>query len=140
MDLAIELGMSNHVIRPVIARLTAVGYLITLPNRGSFVRPKEVWPFATLIRLATTYCHPEVIANWDESYESLQALAKRTDDEEMNTFKQELRKALEQPETVPRAELSHAVQYDDGSAEKFLRRLWRDLYPAEPVPEPDQAP
>jgi hypothetical protein len=37
---------------------------------------------------------------------------------------------------VPRSELSSHVQYDDGSPEAFLRRLWRDLYGDEPVGAP----
>jgi hypothetical protein len=29
---------------------------------------------------------------------------------------------------LPDEELSEAVEYSDGSDERFLRRLWRDLY------------
>jgi hypothetical protein len=51
----------------------------------------------------------------------------------MRVFKAELRQALADPSQLPDDELSYAVQYDDGSPEKFLRRLWRDLYGDEPV-------
>ena len=85
-------------------------------------------PFATLIRVSTTYLHPEA-----DDLESLQELAKSSDRPEMRTFKAELRQAITHPNQVPRAELSSHVQYEDGSPEKFLRRLWRDLYGDEPV-------
>jgi hypothetical protein len=49
-------------------------------------------------------------------------------------FKDELRQAIAHPDQVPCGELSSHVQYDDGSPEKFLRRLWRNLYGGEPVP------
>jgi hypothetical protein len=80
-------------------------------------------PFGTLIRISTTYLHPEA-----DDLESLQELVKRDDGPEMRVFKAELREAITHPDQVPRAELSRHVQYDDGSPEKFLRRLRRDLY------------
>jgi hypothetical protein len=80
-------------------------------------------PFATLIRVAATYLHPE---NYD--LDSLKRLAKREDDHEMQLFKSELREALREPSQLPGDELSDAVQYDEGSDEAFLGRLWHDLY------------
>jgi hypothetical protein len=80
-------------------------------------------PFATLIRVASTYLHPE---NYD--LDSLTRLAKREDDHEMRVFKSELREALSHPSRLPGDELSWAVQYDEGSDEAFLRQLWHDLY------------
>lgn len=85
-------------------------------------------PFATLIRVATTYLHPEA-----DDLESLQRLARYKDDEEMRLFKAELREAIEHPDLVPRDELSEHVEYEDGSTDAFLRRMWRDLYGDEPV-------
>jgi hypothetical protein len=52
----------------------------------------------------------------------------------MIDFKDDLRRAIVDPSELPEWELYREVQFDDGSAEKFLRRLWRDLYPDEPVP------
>jgi hypothetical protein len=49
-------------------------------------------PFATLIRVAATYLHPE---NYD--LDSLKRLAKRENDHEMRVFKSELREALSHP-------------------------------------------
>ncbi|MCW2894543.1 MAG: hypothetical protein JWO75_4032 [Actinomycetia bacterium] len=91
-------------------------------------------PFATLIRIATTYLHPEA-----DDLESLQQLAKRNDRPEMRVFKAELRQAITYPGQLPGDELFRHVQYDDGSDEKFLRRLWRDLYGDEPVTATGQA-
>jgi hypothetical protein len=91
-------------------------------------------PFATLIRIATTYLHPEA-----DDLESLQQLAKRNDRPEMRVFKAELRQAITHPGQLPGDELFRHVQYDDGSDEKFLRRLWRDLYGDEPVTATGQA-
>jgi hypothetical protein len=89
-------------------------------------------PFATLIGVAATYCSPEAS---DEAYEDLviRARSPEADDDEIRVFKKELRQAIADPSQLPDDELSHAVQYDDGSPEKFLRRLWRDLYGDEPV-------
>jgi hypothetical protein len=80
-------------------------------------------PFATLIEVATTYLDPE---NYD--LDELKSLARHEDDEEMRVFKFQLREAVKDPSQLPGDELSRSVQYDDGSDEAFLRRLWRDLY------------
>jgi hypothetical protein len=86
-------------------------------------------PFVTLIAVATAYLCPEA-----DQLELLQERAVDHDgDPEMRVFKAELCQAITHPDQVPRAELSSHVQYDDGSPEKFLRRLWRDLYGDEPV-------
>jgi hypothetical protein len=89
-------------------------------------------PFATLIGVAATYCSPDA---YDGAYEDLvrRAGAADADDEEMRVFKVELRQALADPGALPDDELSEAVEYDDGGDERFLRRLWRDLYGDEPV-------
>jgi hypothetical protein len=85
-------------------------------------------PFTALIQVATTYLHPEA-----DDLESLQVLAKRKGDDEMQVFKAELREAIKHPNQVPREELFRHVQYYDGSPEAFLLRLWHDLYGDEPV-------
>ncbi len=54
------------------------------------------------------------------------------EDEEIRVFRDELQEALADPEQLPDNELFKAVQYDDGSNEAFLRRLWRDLYGDQP--------
>jgi hypothetical protein len=92
-------------------------------------------PFATLIAVTATYCSPDAYAG---AYEDLvsRARAAQAVDDEMNVFKDELRQALTDPSRLPEGELDDAVEYDDGDDEKFLRRLWRDLYGDEPVTPP----
>lgn len=87
-------------------------------------------PFATLIGVAATYCSPDADA---EDYERLKRLAQHEDDQRMRAFKAELRQALDNPDQLPAGELDNAVEYNDESEEKFLRRLWRDLYGNEPI-------
>ena len=84
----------------------------------------------TLIAVTTSYLHPEA-----NEPEALRRRARRAGegDAEMRVFKAELRQAITHPDQVPRDELSSHVEYDDGSPEAFLRRLWRDLYGDEPV-------
>jgi hypothetical protein len=77
-------------------------------------------PFATLIRVAARYPDPE---NYD--LESLQRL-------EMQLFQAGLRPALRDPGLLPGDELFEPVEYDDGSDEAFLRRLWPHLHEGEP--------
>jgi hypothetical protein len=89
-------------------------------------------PFATLIAVAATYCHPEA---YDGAYADLieRARSPEPDDEEIGVFKGELREALADLRRLPDDELFKAVDYSDGSDERFLRRVWRDLYGEEPV-------
>ena len=89
-------------------------------------------PFATLIGVTATYCSPDA---YDGAYEDLVSRARspRADDDEMRVFKAEFRQALTDPSQLPAGELDDAVEYDDGSDEKFLRRLWHDLYGDEPI-------
>ena len=52
----------------------------------------------------------------------------------MRVFKDELREALGATRaSLPGDELFKAVDYDDESDERFLRRLWRDLFGGEPA-------
>lgn len=90
-------------------------------------------PFATLLRVVGTYCHPEA---GPDAYDDLITLARtRDDDEEMRRFKDELRRVLAGDRTGLHPDaLFAATAYGDGSDDAFLRRLWRDLYPSEPVP------
>ena len=89
-------------------------------------------PFTTLIAVTATYCSPDA---YDGAYEDLVSRARspQADDDEMRVFKAELRRALADPSLLPAGELDDAVEYNDGSDEKFLRRLWHDLYGDEPM-------
>lgn len=90
-------------------------------------------PFATLLRVVGTYCHPEA---GPEAYDDLVVLVRtRDDDSEIRRFKDELARALEgDTEGLHPDALFTAAAYGDGSDEAFLRHLWRDLYPNEPIP------
>jgi hypothetical protein len=80
-------------------------------------------PFATLIAVAANYLDPE---NYD--FDSLKILATREGEPRMQIFKSELREAVKDPSRLPGDQLSRSVQYEDGSPEAFLNRLWHDLY------------
>jgi hypothetical protein len=85
-----------------------------------------------LIALTAAYCHPEA---YDDAYADLTARARSAapDDEQIRVFKAELREALADPSRLPDDELFKAVEFDDGSNQAFLRRLWHDLYGDEPA-------
>lgn len=88
-------------------------------------------PFAALLSVVNTMCHPET---YDEAYAELKRLARDPKPgEKMRRFKSELRTAIADPEQIPGDALFDAAEYSDGSDEKFLNRLWRDLYGSEPV-------
>jgi len=89
-------------------------------------------PFATLILVAATYCHPEA---YDGAYTDLisRVQSPAPEDEQIRVFRRELGEALADPSRLPDDELFKAVDYGDGSDQAFLRRLWRDLYGDEPA-------
>ena len=59
--------------------------------------------------------------------------------DDMRIFKQELRRLLlGDLDNLSPGALWTAAEYGDGSDEKFLRRLWRDLYVNEPIDERQQ--
>jgi hypothetical protein len=95
-----------------------------------FWRYNEDAPFATLLSVVDGHCHPEA-GEW--AYTELQRLAKDDTSEVMRKFKAELREVMGDPSKLPPGALSTAAEYDDGTDEAFLRRLWRDLYGDEPV-------
>jgi hypothetical protein len=80
-------------------------------------------PFATLIAVTTSYLHPEI-----DDEDSLTKFARDQENHRARIFKSELREALQNPSQLPVGELFASVQYDEGSDEAFLSRLWRDLY------------
>ncbi|WP_328988812.1 hypothetical protein OG394_21540 [Kribbella sp. NBC_01245] len=93
-------------------------------------------PYGTLLRIVDTYCHPEAD---DDAYAALiRRAATRADDAEMVTFRGELVRLLEGDREGLRPEaLSTAAEYPGGNDDAFLERLWRDLYPDEPLPKRD---
>jgi hypothetical protein len=63
-------------------------------------------PFATLIRVAATYCDPEQDM---DTYDDLKHLARQDDDADIEVFKSELRRALNDPSRLPGDELGSRV-------------------------------
>lgn len=107
---------------------------MTTYERG-YWRDHPEAPFAELLTTVSTMCHPEV----SELYDELIELARNPEpDERMQLFKTQLREALDDPTRIPGDALHDAAKFSDGSDERFLRRLWRDLYPDEPVPGGDE--
>ncbi len=89
-------------------------------------------PFAELLRAVEGHCHPEA---YEEAYDDLIRIVRNPKGGEgARRFKEQLIAALRDPSAIPKDALFRAAEYSDGSDEKFLRRLWRDLYPDEPVP------
>jgi hypothetical protein len=104
-----------------------------MPVNEAYWAKNPQGPFATLIAVAATYCHPEA---YDGAYEDLigRAQSPEPDDDEIRVFKAELEDALGDPGRLPDDELFKAVDYGDGSDERFLHRIWHDLYGDQPVP------
>ena len=85
-------------------------------------------PYATLLTILESYVHPEA-----DDLERLQRAVKRPDLERMQVFKKELREVIADPSVLPNGALFTAANYEDGSAEAFLSRLWHELYGDEPA-------
>lgn len=95
-------------------------------------------PFAILLDVVETYCHPEA---YDEAYDDLKEIVHLPErDPIFDRFKQQLAAAIADPGQVPVGALFRAAVYDDGSAYRFLTRLWGDVYPYEPVPDDRTVP
>ena len=76
---------------------------------------------------------PRSTTNGDDDLVS-RARSPQPGHDEIGVFKAELEDALASPGQLPGGELSDAAGDGDGSDEAFLRRLWHDLYPGEPIP------
>jgi hypothetical protein len=88
-------------------------------------------PFYWLISVIHNYCHPEA-AGFDELVEDISYRGPWA-----IKFKEQHRAALLDPSQLPDGAIDWAASYDDGNQVRYLRRLWRDLYPDEPVPGGD---
>ncbi|MQA84217.1 MAG: hypothetical protein GEV03_06240 [Streptosporangiales bacterium] len=110
--------------------LAAVARRAGIPFVEPYWQDDPEAPFATLLRIVESHCHPETD---EDAYSALRRRADRDDDAEMQVFKEELRQAVRDPALIPEDALFTAAEFGDGSDETFLRRLWRDLYGDEPV-------
>lgn len=129
----------KHLARTEYAESTVVAQLTggeNMPYSRTYWRDNKAAPFATLLQTIETYCHPEVI---NDAYDELINAARNASNHpRIVEFKQQFQIALLDPGEIPHPEaLYQAGQFDDGTDQRFLRRLWRDLYPDEPVPGGD---
>ena len=71
-------------------------------------------PFATLIAVAATYCHPEV---YNDAYAELveRVRSAAPEDEQIRVFRDELREALADPDSRPMANFQGRSTMSDGS-------------------------
>src|ERR1700733_13236541 len=88
-------------------------------------------PFVFFVGIVNAYCHPESgadeqdLAGWVHSPQP---------SPEVTRFKDEFRRLLSgELGKLPEYALFTAAEYEDGSDEAFLRRLWHELYGDEPV-------
>jgi len=97
---------------------------------------EKVVPFSTLLSFVEKFYHPEIR---NDNYDVLISRARknRADDSDMKRFKQDLTALLtgDREGLHPQA-LTQAAWYDEEDDTAFLQRLWRDLYPDEPIPSP----
>ncbi|HEY1919096.1 MAG TPA: hypothetical protein VGH27_26290 [Streptosporangiaceae bacterium] len=88
-------------------------------------------PFVFFVRIINAYCHPETGGDEHELAEWANRAEQTT---EMVRFKDEFRQLLGgEFSRLPDEALSTAAEYEDGSDEAYLRRLWHELYGDEPV-------
>lgn len=87
--------------------------------------------FGWLYRSLEGFLHPEV-----NDFDALYRFT-RSDDPAAIQFKQQLQVAIENFDDEIDYHLDYTTAYDDGSGDRYLRRVWRDLYPGEPVPGGD---
>lgn len=103
--------------------------------------PEESWvknrdhPFATLVDFAATFFHPESTPRLVDT--SRTAVQRPIDEQgiDTRTFVQELRQALSGDTAgLPAEALWEAAEYSDGTDEAFLKRIWEEIFPDEPLP------
>jgi hypothetical protein len=97
-------------------------------------RPVRFWgdqpelPYATMLAIIETYCHP---SSWEGADGQLRVRARRPHDPTMSSFKSELATTVLDPTVLHPRSLQEAAEYSDGSPESFLQNLWDKLYPSE---------
>ncbi len=99
-----------------------------------WVRDREK-PFGTLLSYCRTYLHPD---DYYGGLEQLRYACNLPEAEQLADTKQflvELRRVIVgDTEGLPKGALSKAAQYDDGSDDAFVKRVWTELFPGEPLP------
>lgn len=89
--------------------------------------------YTALLKVLELYVAP---GRGPEAYEELKTLATRVSPRSV-AFKHELRRAIthdREADGLQQGALHTAAGYDEPDDDAFLRRLWTDVYPDEPVP------
>jgi hypothetical protein len=104
---------------------------------GQMAYPDYYWqrdkdaPFVFFVSVINAYCHPEVGADKNELSDWVHHSGQS---EKTAQFKEEFRRLLSgELSKLPEYALFTAAEYEDGSDEAFLTRLWHELYGDEPV-------
>ncbi|MBM7791378.1 hypothetical protein [Tenggerimyces flavus] len=107
----------------------------------------DVWvrdrdrPFGTLLSYCGTYLHPEV---YYSGMRSLVYACNLPEDEQHPDTKQFLveleRVIVGDAEGLAEDALFKAAEYDDGSDEAFVTRVWTEIFPGKPLPTRDLGP
>jgi hypothetical protein len=93
-------------------------------------------PFGTLLSHLGTYVHPEV--HYKNFPVLKQACGRPVLSAVTMRFKDELRQVIVgDRDELPEGAIAKAAEYDDGSEEAFVKRLWTELFPDEPLPTKD---
>ncbi len=92
-------------------------------------------PFATLVSYAATFFHPEKTPRLVEGLRTAVHRAIEDQNIDTRTFVKELRQALSGDTAgLPDEALWEAAEYSDGTDEAFLKRVWEEIFPEEPLP------
>jgi hypothetical protein len=103
----------------------------------SWVRDRDK-PFATLLSYCGTYLHPDVYYGGLEQLKYACSLPEEEQNIDTKQFIAELRRVIVgDRDELPKDAIFKACYYDDGSEEKFVKRLWSELFPNEPLPTKD---
>ncbi len=92
-------------------------------------------PFATLVSYAGKFFNPETTPRHINILRT--AVHRPIGDQNIDarTFVEELRRALSgDTEGLPEDALFDVTHYADGDDEAFLKRVWEEIFPEEPLP------
>ncbi|PRY00636.1 hypothetical protein [Allonocardiopsis opalescens] len=108
---------------------------------GPFWRKNKDASFAVLLSVVESYYHPETPPDGGAK---LHRLVHRVGHEHVSSqvhdipkFLDQLRAAIADPSQIPGDALDDAADFEDGSDEAFLARVWHDIYPGRPLPTAD---
>ncbi|MBM7791380.1 hypothetical protein [Tenggerimyces flavus] len=92
-------------------------------------------PFGTLLSYCGTYLHPDDYYGGLEQLRLQVSVPEEERHPDTKQFLVELRRVIVgDTEGLPKDALFEAAQYDDGSDDAFVKRVWAQLFPDEPLP------